>query len=50
MSKKLIVTVSDELFATIGKLANNMGVSFPEYIRHLILKEKEKEQDKESRL
>lgn len=48
MSKKLIITVSNELFGMVETLAKDMGVSIPEYIRFLILKEKEK--DKESQV
>lgn len=48
MSVKLIVTISGELYKTVSKMASEMGVSIPEYIRFLILKARE--QDKESEL
>jgi hypothetical protein len=47
MSNKLIVTISDELYMTVESLAKRMGVSIPEYIRFLILKEQEKMKDSE---
>ena len=45
MSIKLVVTVPDELYQSMGKLAKELGISITEYIRFLMVKAKE--QDKE---
>lgn len=45
MSKRLIITVSEELYQTVEKLAKDMGVTSTEYVRFLILKAKEQQVD-----
>lgn len=43
MSKRIILTVSDDLYLMVENIARDMGVSVTEYIRYLILKSKEQE-------
>ena len=38
MSKRIILTISDELQKSVERLAKDMGISIPEYIRFLVLK------------
>ena len=45
MSKKIIITVSDELAQNIDEASKEMGVSTTEYIRFLILKAQETNSD-----
>jgi len=42
MSKRIILTISDELQKSIERLAKERGVAIPEYIRFLIIKAVEK--------
>jgi predicted DNA-binding protein len=39
MSKQLILTLSDEMFITVEKLAQQMGTTKLDYIRFLIMKD-----------
>ena len=47
MSKRVILTITEELYGEVEKLAKKLGISPTEYVRFLILKslERAKEQD-----
>jgi len=45
MSKRLIITLSDELHTSVESMAKLMGVSAAEYTRFLLLKAVEKKMD-----
>jgi hypothetical protein len=41
MSKKLILTLSDDLAKYVTESAKNLGVTRLDYIRHVLMKDKE---------
>ncbi|MFA5300193.1 MAG: hypothetical protein WC389_18555 [Lutibacter sp.] len=43
MSKRIVLTVSDELNQSLEEMAKDMNISVLEYIKYLILKSKENE-------
>ena len=45
MSKRLIITLSDELHSAVETSAKKLGVSITEYVRFLILKAQERERE-----
>jgi hypothetical protein len=48
MSKRLILTLPDDIFKHIDESAKSIGVTKLEYIRYIIMKDKENK-DKESK-
>ncbi len=50
MSKRLIVTISEDLYSSVESTAKKLGISITEYVRFLILKAQEKETRENSRV
>lgn len=41
MSKRIVLTMSEAMYADLEKLASTLGITPLEYIRHLIINDKE---------
>jgi predicted DNA binding CopG/RHH family protein len=49
MSKKLVLTVSDDIYQHIKKQAKQIGIPYLEYVRYLLTKDKESKDNASTR-